>query len=83
MESLNSTSPTEKQPRVIPWEEQLQDHTRKLEEYLQNLLFRGCTLETTIRSSSIGCRSRIRLTLVGGDSFWFGNFWTRRSDRHG
>ena len=51
MESLNSTSPTEKQPRVIPWEEQLQDHTRKLEEYLQNLLFRGCTLETTIRSS--------------------------------
>ncbi len=51
MEPVNPTSPVEQQPRFIPWEEQLQDHTRKLEEYLQNLLFRGCTLETTIRSS--------------------------------
>jgi len=51
MEPVNPTSPIEQQPRFIPWEEQLQDHTRKLEEYLQNLLFRGCTLETTIRSS--------------------------------
>ncbi len=51
MEPANSTSTYEPQPRIIPWEEQLQDHTRKLEEYLQNLLFRGCTLETTIRSS--------------------------------
>ena len=51
MEPANPTSPIEQQPRFIPWEEQLQDHTRKLEEYLQNLLFRGCTLETTIRSS--------------------------------
>ena len=51
MEPANPTSPPEQQPRFIPWEEQLQDHTRKLEEYLQNLLFRGCTLETTIRSS--------------------------------
>ena len=51
MEPANPTFTTEQQPRFIPWEEQLQDHTRKLEEYLQNLLFRGCTLETTIRSS--------------------------------
>ena len=51
MEPVNPTSTIEQQPRFIPWEEQLQDHTRKLEEYLQNLLFRGCTLETTIRSS--------------------------------
>ena len=51
MELANPTSPPEQQRRIIPWEEQLQDHTRKLEEYLQNLLFRGCTLETIIRSS--------------------------------
>ena len=51
MEVANPTSPPEQKRRFIPWEEQLQDHTRKLEEYLQNLLFRGCTLETTIRSS--------------------------------
>ena len=51
MEPANPTFTTEQQPRFIPWEEQLQDHTRKREEYLQNLLFRGCTLETTIRSS--------------------------------
>jgi len=51
MEPANPTSPIEPQPRSILREEQLQDHTRKLEEYLQNLLFRGCTLETTIRSS--------------------------------
>ena len=50
MEPVNPTSPAEQQPRFIPWEEQLQDHTRKLEEYLQNLLFRGCTLETTARN---------------------------------
>jgi len=51
MELANPTSLAEQQPGIIPWEEQLQDHTRKVEEYLQNLLFRGCTLETTIRSS--------------------------------
>ena len=90
MEPANPTSPTEQQPRFIPWEEQLQDHNRKLEEYLQNLLFRGCTLETTIRSSRavlnhlfVDFRSRIQLTLVGSDSSWFGNSWTRGSDHRG
>lgn len=51
MESPNPISPGEQQPRTIPWEEQLQDHNLKVEEYLQNLLFRGCTYESTIRSS--------------------------------
>src|SRR5688500_4178252 len=51
MEPANTPSTTEQPPRSIPWEEQLQDHNRKLEEYLQNLVFRGCTLATTLRSS--------------------------------
>ena len=89
MEPANPTSPTEQQPRFIPWEEQLQDHNRKLEEYLQNLLFRGCTLETTIRSSRAVLNhlfDRLQVkdpTLVESDSYWFGSSWTRGSDRPG
>jgi integrase len=48
MESLNPTFPSI-QPQSIPWEEQLQDHKLKIEEYLNNLVFRGCTYETTVR----------------------------------
>jgi len=33
-------------PNVIPWREQLEDHTNKIEEYLQNCLFRGCSEAT-------------------------------------
>jgi integrase len=51
MEPPNPISPLVEQPRNIPWEEQLEDHSLKIEEYLRNLVFRGCTYETTIRSS--------------------------------
>ena len=51
MEPPNPISPPVQQPRIIPWEEQLQDHNQKIEEYLQNLVFRGCTYETTVRSA--------------------------------
>lgn len=32
----------------IPWEERLEDHHNKLEEFLQNCVFRGCNVETTL-----------------------------------
>jgi len=51
MELSNSIPPDTQQPRGIPWEERLQDHNRKIEEYLQNCLFRGCSYETTVASS--------------------------------
>src|ERR1044072_3074719 len=53
MESLNPTLPCIQQLQIIPWEEQLQDHNLKVEEYLNNLVFRGCTYETTVRSARV------------------------------
>src|ERR1051325_7888358 len=53
MESLNPALPCIQQLQIIPWEEQLQDHNRKIEEYLNNLVFRGCTYETTIRTARV------------------------------
>jgi len=53
MELPNPTSLTVEQPRIIPWEEQLQDHDLKIEEYLQNLLFRGCMYETTVKTAKV------------------------------
>jgi len=51
LELPNPISPRVQQPPIISWEEQLHDHNQKIEEYLQNLLFRGCTYESTIKSS--------------------------------
>src|ERR1043165_4536313 len=51
MEFLNPNSPRVQQPPVISWEEQLHDHNQKIEEYLQNRVFRGCTYESTVRSA--------------------------------
>src|SRR5215218_4937799 len=51
MELPNPISPRIQQPPIISWEEQLHDHNQKIEEYLQNLLFRGRTYESTIKSS--------------------------------
>ena len=53
MELPNPISLTVEQPRIIPWEEQLQDHNLKIEEYLQNLLFRGCMYETTVTTAKV------------------------------
>ena len=35
---------------LITWEERVKDHNAKIEEYLENCLFRGCSPETTIKS---------------------------------
>jgi integrase len=51
MEVPNPISPRVKQPPIISWEEQLHDHNQKIEEYLQNRVFRGCTYESTVRSA--------------------------------
>lgn len=51
MEHSNTVHPNLQHPSLIPWEERLEDHNGKIEEYLQNCLFRGCTFETTITSS--------------------------------
>jgi integrase len=47
MERSNTIGPA----GIVRWKERLEDHNRKIEEYLQNCLFRGCNLETTVRSS--------------------------------
>lgn len=51
MELPNPISPSLQQPPIISWEEQLHDHNQKIEEYLQNRVFRGCTYESTVRSA--------------------------------
>jgi integrase len=51
MELPNPISPRIQQPPIISWEEQLHDHNQKIEEYLQNRVFRGCTYESTVRSA--------------------------------
>ena len=48
MELPNPISPRVQQPPIISWEEQLHDHNQKIEEYLQNRVFRGCTYESTV-----------------------------------
>lgn len=35
-------------PTRIPWEERLEDHNNKREEFLQNCVFRGCSVESTL-----------------------------------
>ena len=39
----------ETQAHQIPWEEQFEDHENKIEEYIQNCIFRGCSVEGTVR----------------------------------
>src|SRR5689334_14568345 len=50
MELPNPISPRVQQP-IISWEEQRHDHNQKIEEYLQNRVFRGCTYESTVRGA--------------------------------
>ena len=33
----------------VPWEERFEDHENKIEEYIQNCIFRGCSVEGTVR----------------------------------
>lgn len=46
LDGLHTAS--EKPPTRIPWEERLEDHNNKLEEFLQNCVFRGCSVESTL-----------------------------------
>ena len=39
----------ETQEQRVPWEEQFEDHENKIEEYMQNCIFRGCSVEGTVR----------------------------------
>ena len=39
----------ETQAHQVPWEEQFEDHENKKEEYIQNCIFRGCSVDGTIR----------------------------------
>ena len=44
----------------IPWEERLEDHDNKLEEYLQNCVFRGCSVEATFHDRKAVLKSIFR-----------------------
>lgn len=47
----NTNPPDIPQTGIVPWEERLGDHDKKVDEYHQNCLFRGCSAETTVASS--------------------------------
>jgi integrase len=50
---MNEVNPSEieveTQTHQVPWEEQFEDHENKIEEYIQNCIFRGCSVEGTVR----------------------------------
>jgi integrase len=49
---MNEVTPSEieveTQAHQVPWEEQFEDHENKIEEYIQNCIFRGCSVEGTM-----------------------------------
>lgn len=61
-DSLHSKS--EMPSTLIPWEERLEDHDAKLEEFLQNCVFRGCSVETTVRDRKATLKSIFRRITV-------------------
>ncbi len=54
--SINWQAPT----NVIPWEQRLEDHNHKIDEYLQNCLFLGCEIDSTIRERKAVLKSIFR-----------------------
>jgi len=50
---MNEVNPSEieveTQTHQVPWEERFEDHENKIEEYIQNCIFRGCSVEGTVR----------------------------------
>ncbi len=46
MSKVNNLHIELEMPSGIPWEEALEDHNDKFEEFLQNCVFRGCSVET-------------------------------------
>ncbi len=44
----------------VPWEERLKDHNNKIDEYLQNCIFRGCSIDGTIYQREVLLQSIFR-----------------------
>lgn len=44
----------------VPWKERLEDHNNKIDEYLQNCIFRGCNVEGTIYQRRVFLQSVFR-----------------------
>lgn len=51
-------------PAIVPWTEEAIDHENKVEEYIQNCLFRGCDPQSTIRSRAAVLRSIFRRVVI-------------------
>ena len=48
MNEAGANPEIQRTPSVISWEERLEDHNNKIEEYLENCLFRGSNVESTL-----------------------------------
>jgi integrase len=48
----------------IPWQERLDDHNNKIDEYLQNCIFRGCSVDGTIYQRKVLLQSIFRRVLI-------------------
>lgn len=44
----------------VPWKERLEDHNNKIDEYLQNCIFRGCSVDGTIYQREVLLQSIFR-----------------------
>ena len=89
MELPNPISPRVQQP-IISWEEQLHDHNQKIEEYLQNRVFRGCTYESTVKSARTVLKRLFDLVPIPDPNhrmdiatYSCGSSWIRCADRRG
>lgn len=51
-------------PSAVPWEERLEDHENKIEEYLRNCQFRGCNPKTTIKTTRSALNSLFRRAVI-------------------
>jgi integrase len=61
MSEVNTLPPELEMPSSgIPWEERLEDHKNKIEEYLQNCVFRGCSVDSTLYERKAVLRSIFR-----------------------
>jgi integrase len=61
MSEVNTLPPELEMPlNGIPWEERLEDHKNKIEEYLQNCIFRGCNVESTLYERKVVLQSIFR-----------------------
>jgi len=47
--NTSQSEEVETQEHQVPWKEQFEDHENKIEEYIQNCIFRGCSFEGTVR----------------------------------